>query len=76
MPRDRVITMGRKLEQLESGDTVTVSGFYLSNHRECEAANVWIRSHGRLPVCPRCGKSATFRLQKEIEHISEDADFK
>jgi hypothetical protein len=68
--------MEKKLKQLESGDIVSVSGFYISNHLECKGADLWARRESRLPVCGHCGKSATFTLQKKMEHISEDADFR
>ena len=72
----KVAPIKRKLEQLESGDTARVSGFYVSDHPACEVADVWVRRESRLPVCVSCGKSATFRLRREVEHISEDPDFK
>ncbi len=74
MPRSKVISMER-LEQLESGDKVTVSGIYTSNHSECNAPDVWLHRDQQLPVCAQCGKSATYRLRKVIHHISEDPDF-
>lgn len=64
------------MEQLESGDQAKISGFYVSNHQECRAENLWVRRDGLLPVCAQCGMSATFRLRKEMEHISDDPDFK
>jgi len=67
--------MEKKLEQLESGDTSKVSGFYVSNHLECKDADLWLRRDRQLPVCVHCGKSATFTLQRKMEHISEDPDF-
>jgi hypothetical protein len=75
MARNKVIGMGNKLEQLESGDTVRVSGFYVSNHRECRNSDVWVRRNHQLPVCSQCGKSSTFRLQFELKHVGEDPDF-
>ncbi len=74
MPRSKVISM-EKLEQLESGDKVTVSGIYTSNHSECSSHDVWLQRDQELPVCAQCGKSATYRLRKQINHISEDPDF-
>jgi len=74
MPRSKVILM-EKLEQLESGDKATVSGIYTSSHTECNAPDVWLHHDQLLPVCSQCGKSATYRLRKEIHHIFEDPDF-
>jgi hypothetical protein len=74
--KNKVVRMEKKLEQLESGDTVKVSGFYVSNHLECKDADLWVRSEHQLPVCMHCGKSATFTLQKKMKHISEDPDFR
>lgn len=75
MSRSKVIFMER-LEQLESGDKVKVSGIYTSNHPECNAADIWLQRDQFLPVCAHCGKSTTYRLHKEIHHISEDPDFR
>jgi hypothetical protein len=74
MPRSKVISM-EKLEQLESGDKATVSGIYTSNHSACNFPDVWLQRDQQLPVCAQCGKSATYRLRKQIHHISEDPDF-
>ena len=76
MVKNKITPIKRKVEQLESGDTANVSGFYFSNHLACEAADIWIRRESQLPVCATCGESATFILRREIEHISEDPDFK
>jgi hypothetical protein len=76
MVKSKVEPIKLKLQQLESGDVAKVSGFYISNHSACEAGDIWIRRQSQLPVCVSCGKSATFRLRREIEHISEDPDFK
>lgn len=76
MARNKVITMEKKLEQLESGDAVKVSGFYVSNHLQCKSTDIWVRREHQLPVCVSCGKSATFILKKQMEHISEDPDFR
>jgi len=74
--KSKVQPIKLRLQQLESGDVAKVSGFYVSNHPACDAADIWIRRESQLPVCGSCGKSATFRLRREIEHISEDPDFK
>jgi hypothetical protein len=76
MVKSKVQPIKLKLQQLESGDVAKISGFYVSNHPACEAADIWIRRDSQLPVCATCGKSATFRLRRKIEHISEDPDFK
>jgi hypothetical protein len=76
MDKNKVEPIRPPLKQLESGDVAKVSGFYVSNHPACGAADIWIRRESQLPVCVSCGKSATFRLRREIEHISEDPDFK
>jgi hypothetical protein len=76
MAESKVYPMGKKLEQLESGDTVRISGLYISTHRKCANADVWIRRDHQLPVCADCGKSATFSLFTEIKHIAEDPDFR
>lgn len=76
MVKNKVRPIKLNLQQLESGDVAKLSGFYVSNHSECKAADIWIRRGSQLPVCATCGKSATFRLRREIEHISEDPDFK
>jgi hypothetical protein len=76
MVKNKVRPIKLNLQQLESGDVAKVSGFYISNHAACKAADIWIRRQSQLPVCATCGKSATFSLRREIEHISEDPDFK
>jgi hypothetical protein len=76
MVKNKVRPIKLNLQQLESGDVAKVSGFYISNHAACKAADIWIRRQSQLPVCATCGKSATFSLRREIEHISEDPDFR
>jgi hypothetical protein len=62
--------------RLRSGDIAPSSGIYRLDHVNCSARDIWVRKGARLPLCPNCGVSSAFLLEREVEHISEDSDFR
>jgi protein tyrosine phosphatase len=59
-----------------SGESVPVSGMWLTEHATCKnAPEIWIRKDDLFPHCLACGRTASFTLLEEIQHITEDADF-
>lgn len=61
---------------LDSDSISPSSGVYRCEHTGCSEKIVWIRRGEVLPRCPICGEKALFILEEEVQHISEDPDFK
>lgn len=61
---------------LESDSISPISGVYRCEHTGCSEKVVWIRRGEVLPRCFSCGEKAFFILEEEVQHISEDPDFK
>jgi hypothetical protein len=60
-----------------SGETVPVSGVWRSEHEACkDNPELWVRKDDLFPPCPNCGSGTGFTLLEEIQHISEDSDFR
>ena len=60
-----------------SGEAVPVSGIWLPEHAMCkEAPELWVRKEDIFPPCPKCGSSTSFTLLEEVQHITEDSDFR
>lgn len=67
-----------KIQQdaFSSGELIPVSGLWRSNHNDCEnSSDLWLRKGDYFPPCLTCSSAASFTLQEEIHHISEDPDF-
>lgn len=61
---------------LESSSITSISGIYRCEHTGCCEKILWIKKGEVLPRCPVCGERALFSLEEEVQHISEDPDFK
>ena len=60
-----------------SGETVPLSGIWRPEHNGCKnPSELWIRKDELFPGCGQCGLQASFVLLEEVQHISEDSDFR
>ena len=60
-----------------SGELVPVSGVWRPFHEKCPSVpELWIQRAQPFPPCPICGTSADFTLLEQVQHISEDSDFR
>jgi hypothetical protein len=60
-----------------SGELVPVSGIWRPFHESCQGVpELWIQKALPFPPCPACGSSTDFTLLEQVEHISEDSDFR
>jgi hypothetical protein len=64
---------------LPSGESTRCSGIYKIEHHSHEIQQmekeIFVRKGVKLPFCPQCASALEFRLQKKVNHISEDPDF-
>jgi hypothetical protein len=70
---------GSEAQQLafRSGEAVPLSGVWRAEHQACEnIAEFWIRKDDLFPLCQQCGLETGFTLLEEVQHISEDSDFR
>ncbi|MGC2698266.1 MAG: hypothetical protein WA738_20955 [Candidatus Angelobacter sp.] len=71
--------IGYKIQQLSfrSGESAPISGIWHLEHASCtNASDLWVRRQDAFPACPKCGSATNFILVEEVEHISEDSDFR
>lgn len=66
----------KKQTQFETGDLAQISAIYRSVHAVCEPTHLWLKAGDRFPVCSCCGENTTYLTVQEIQHVSEDPDFK
>jgi hypothetical protein len=54
----------------QSGDIAVVSGLYRPDHSKCDTSPaIRIAKGERFPVCPQCGETANFLLERKLDTL-------